>query len=247
MSQANIIYLTFDMDWASDELLDHFYDLICQLKIRGTLNVTHNTGRLMQYRGEDRLELGIHPNFNKLLNTEEVHKDIQAIIHDILMVVPEAVTARSHSLVTSTYICKALSENGIKYESNIFYQPSEGIKIKPYKDIYNMIRVPIIFEDDLYLSYTHRMPLDWYLSDAFYAPRVFNFHPIHLFLNTENMNRYHEAIIYLNDFKVLKKYQNRHSYGIYDMFIELIQKAKQKGYVFKMIKEIAENEGSDIR
>ncbi len=63
------IFLTFDMDWAIDEVLDDFYNLICGLDLCGTIHVTHKTKFLDKFRQdrERRLECGIHPNFNELL------------------------------------------------------------------------------------------------------------------------------------------------------------------------------------
>ena len=40
------IYLTFDMDWADDEMMRFFYDTVCKLDIYGTLNVTNDSAVL---------------------------------------------------------------------------------------------------------------------------------------------------------------------------------------------------------
>ncbi|MBQ9361183.1 MAG: hypothetical protein IJT96_09140 [Lachnospiraceae bacterium] len=62
------IYLTFDMDWVIDEVLEDFYNLIIETGVTGLLNVTHDTKWLKRFRDDKILELGIHPNYNFLLN-----------------------------------------------------------------------------------------------------------------------------------------------------------------------------------
>lgn len=61
------LYLTFDMDWAIDEVLADFYDLIKGLSAVGTIHVTHATKFLNLFRKDNILDCGIHPNYNFLL------------------------------------------------------------------------------------------------------------------------------------------------------------------------------------
>lgn len=63
------IYLTFDMDWAIDEVLEDFYELLKKYRVTGTIHVTHETKMLEEFRGDRSLDLGIHPNFNPLLQS----------------------------------------------------------------------------------------------------------------------------------------------------------------------------------
>lgn len=37
------IFLTFDMEWSSDEVLEYLYNMICELDICATVFVTHDT------------------------------------------------------------------------------------------------------------------------------------------------------------------------------------------------------------
>ena len=68
MNNKNV-FLTFDMDWASDEVLRDFYQLIKVHDLVGTLHVTHQTELLEAFRLDGRLELGIHPNYNTCLSS----------------------------------------------------------------------------------------------------------------------------------------------------------------------------------
>ena len=43
------LYLTFDMDWAIDEVLADFYSLIKELSSVGAIHVTHETDFLSMF------------------------------------------------------------------------------------------------------------------------------------------------------------------------------------------------------
>lgn len=235
------IYLTFDMDWASEDVMSYFYDQICEMDVCGTLHVTNESRVLDSIRKENRLELGIHPNFNGLLQKQkggvESTNTLENIVVNLKQIVPEAVSVRSHSLVTGSHISKCFYENGIKYESNILYYPNKDMRISFYKDYMGLIHVPFLFEDDLFLL-SRESSLLWYFSQENQNPLVFNFHPIHIFLNTENMERYVLCKKYNNDYLKLKRYANTETEGIKDILNSIVKIARDKGYMFKKISEI---------
>lgn len=68
MDENKKIYLTFDMDWACDEIMDFLYDILEQYDVSATINVTNSFRSLEKYKMSKRINLGIHPNFNKLLD-----------------------------------------------------------------------------------------------------------------------------------------------------------------------------------
>lgn len=96
------IFLTFDMDWASDEVLNDFYNLLCDLDVCGTINVTHNTNLLEMFRKDGRVELGIHPNYNMLLDGVGNGQSYENVVLNSVKIVPEAVTVRAHSLTSGS-------------------------------------------------------------------------------------------------------------------------------------------------
>ncbi len=233
------IYLTFDMDWVNDGVLEYFYEMICELDICGTLFVTHDTSFLDMARQGDRLELGIHPNFNRLMeNTEPKNVNAETIIRDLLKVVPEAVSVRSHALVRSSLLSRSFSKNGLKYESNIFYSVEDGITIKKYQDVWGMMQIPIIFEDDIYLLSEGKHSMEWYINGNFTSPMVFNFHPLHLYVNSDKMEQYDNAKKYIHNYEMLKPFRNSERWGTEKNFRELVSIAKKNNYSFRKIKEI---------
>lgn len=230
------IFLTFDMEWANDEVLNWFYEILCKYDIRGTINVTHRTKLIEEWRKEGRLEFGIHPNFNKFLSGDGTG-NFKTVIKDLKEIVPDAITVRSHSLVSSNVLSKAFSEFGFKYESNTFITPNCSINIFPQIDVFGLTQVPIVFEDDLFLASGQNTLPSWYL-DNLNMELVFNFHPIHLFLNTDNMQRYELAKVYNSDYRRLKEYVNSKNNGIFNFFENLVRYAKENQYEFSWIKEL---------
>lgn len=230
------IFLTFDMDWASDEVLQDFYELICELDICGTLFVTHDTKLLDVFRRDGRLELGIHPNYNMLLDGSAESDSVESVIATLKRIVPEAVTVRAHCLASSSLILNEYKKYGLKYDLNILYPPKRGDCIQCFHNIAGLISIPFIFEDDVYMMYTEKESIDFYVGEGYFeAPRVFNFHPIHLFLNTDKHKTYENAKPYLSDHGRLKKFCNKNTAGARNWLIELVNIAKAEGYTFKKI------------
>ena len=151
------IFLTFDMDWACDEVLEEFIGIMAQLDVRYTINVTHSTKLLNRLREDDRVELGIHPNFNFLLSGDAEHgqngKNFKDGISKLKRIVPEAVTSRSHSLTDSTPISLALKEQGIRYSLNVIIPPVQGNVVHSYHDFTGLIKIPFCFVDHAYIKH----------------------------------------------------------------------------------------------
>lgn len=232
------IFLTFDMDWANDGVLDDFLKLIKDNHLTGTLNVTHQTDVLDGK--ENSLELGIHPNYNRLLMGDSTDKNYLNVLKNIKEIVPDAITMRSHALASSSVIVSSYKQFGIQYDLNTLIPAYNGLCVKPYASPINpdVLVLPFIFEDDIYLSQVGRgKSPEFFLCDEFEAPRIFNFHPIHLFLNTDKISTYENARPYFKDYEMLKMCVNRENYGIRDFFFELISAAKTDGWTFKKICE----------
>lgn len=231
------IFLTFDMDWAVDGVLEDFLRIVEDNCLKGTLNVTNRTSVLD--KPADNLELGIHPNYNGLLMGNDTKSSYTDILKNVKEIVPEAVTLRSHALSSSSVIVSKYEEFGIQYDLNTFIPAYAGLNIRPYKAPANanVFVLPFIFEDDVYLAQTEQNSPEFFLSDKFTAPRIFNFHPIHLFLNTDQIATYEHARPYYKDYKMLRTFVNEKNYGIRDFFLELVSAAKFDGWNFKKISE----------
>ena len=86
---VNKSILSFDVDWASDEVLNYIIDSIERVKIPCTFFITHNSTIIQRLRGIPHLvELGVHPNFNPLINQELNAKSVKETLKylfDILL------------------------------------------------------------------------------------------------------------------------------------------------------------------
>jgi len=217
----NKVFLTFDIDWATDEVLNHNLDLLEDRNLKGTFFVTHKTPVLERIRENENLELGIHPNFNFLLSGDHRYgKTFQKVIDYYLEMVPDAVSVRSHCLVQSSPILSYFKSLGLKQDLNLYLPKNSGIEAKPFEDWnFGLTRMPHFWEDDLHITYKD----DWNTENYLNSPglKIFDFHPIHLFLNTEKLEQYNSCRGIFQDFEILQKKVNKSTYGTKDFFVDL--------------------------
>ncbi|HOU20313.1 MAG TPA: hypothetical protein PK898_09535 [Flexilinea sp.] len=205
---SKTIYLTMDTDWAGDDVLSDSLTLIDELQVPVTIFITHETKLLETIRDHPLIRLGIHPNFYPLLQNH-ADQDYLSVIGEIKKIVPEAVSARSHGLIDSTAILEAFKTQGITRDLNLFIPFSSGIELKPFRHFCGLLRIPYFYEDDAYCSENSGKTACEHILSSGDGLKVFNFHPIHLFLNTENMNRYLDAKPFQREYSQLIKYVNR--------------------------------------
>lgn len=204
------VFLTCDIDWAPDEVIDYTVKFIKEnapKDAKVTFLVTHETDILQDLQNDDQFELGIHPNFNNLLDgTVGTDTTSYEIIENLMKIVPEAQVIRNHSCVTSFRIEDLFTEFGLSFNLNHFIPMASEITLKPWYNWNRLIQVPYIWQDDMYLMYGNSMKLETILSKQGIC--VINFHPIHLFLNTKNMTHYQEAKKSYHNYNELKKFIN---------------------------------------
>jgi len=217
------IFLTFDLDWCSDEVLSYTLDIVEEYDIKATFFVTHNTPLLERMRANPKIELGIHPNFNFLLEGDfRYGKNIEEVIKYYKDIVPEAVSVRSHSLAQSTKMLDSFEEFGLIYDCNTFIPFSSGIEVRPYNITNKLIKVPHFWEDDVHCLYEWEWNVEKFIK--YKGIKVFDFHPIHIFLNTEDLdryNRYKQIKVNFNSKSELSKYRYS-GYGTYTFLLDLI-------------------------
>lgn len=143
-------------------------------------------GHVGRYRDNKRINLGIHPNFNPIINGDAGGDNKEVVIRKCKELIPDAVVARSHSLLNSTPLTKVLYEFGIKYELNSFIVPHKGMCVYPWY-LEGVMQIPFFFEDDIYLMEGFSNQPKFYLCNRIKMYKIFNFHPFHLFLNTETL------------------------------------------------------------
>jgi hypothetical protein len=184
------IFLTFDVDWANDVVLADTIELVERAAVPATWFVTHDTPLIKRLRSNPNFTLGIHPNFNDLLLGQRSAdcSNAQAILKSLLTLVPEAKTVRCHSLVQSERLVDLFFECGITHISN-FFIPDEVGPQRPWRLWDGMICTPHVWQDNVSMR-MHGLVRPPIGGDGL---QIYDFHPIHVFLNTECQNRYESA------------------------------------------------------
>ena len=182
------VFLTFDLDWAHDEVISDKMDLINESGVSSTWFVTHKSPILEKLRKHENLELGIHPNFYHAPHQSfENQVQPKEVLSELLDVVPDAKSVRSHSLFHSERLVDVFYDFGLSHISNCFIPYGAGIDVRPFSIWENMVMVPHCWQDNVALRMDLAFPDK---SELLKSHFVFNFHPIHIFLNTEKVERY---------------------------------------------------------
>ena len=217
------LFLTLDMDWVCDDVLAHTLDMLETAGAAATWFVSHETPLLERMAANPRFELGIHPNFNELLNgntPQDGGQTAQKIIHGLKGILPGAVSARSHSMLQSSRILDALAYAGFVNDCNHFIPHEAGIPLRPWRHwAGGLVKVPYCWEDDVYVL--GGMPHS--VADLLARPGliVVDFHPIHIALNTNDMAVYEETRPLHNDLEALRQHACK-GFGIKTFFEELL-------------------------
>jgi hypothetical protein len=188
-SWKTTLFLTLDIDWCHDDVLAYSIDLLERADVSATWFVTHDTPLLDRLRANPKFELGIHPNFNFLLQGDFRNgSTAEEVVDRLLAIVPEASCVRSHSMTQSSVLLDIFYKKGLRYDCNHFIPIHLGLKLEPFRLWNKLIRVPYSWEDDIDCLYSangnHLMNINnEQLS-------VFDFHPIHIFLNTPELSLY---------------------------------------------------------
>lgn len=185
------IVLTFDIDWASDAVIQFVLDELIEKQIKSTWFITHNFPLLEKMKSRpDLFELGIHPNF--LPGTTQGDTD-DDILNNLLRILPQTELIRMHSVYQSgPLLSKIVKGTPIKIDSSIFLPEMSHIQIVTHLTPYGALkRVPVFWADDYELL---KNETDWEPKKYFSVTglKVFLFHPVHIAWNTFSHKQYEE-------------------------------------------------------
>ncbi len=213
------IFLTFDIDWANDVVLADTIDLVERAAVPATWFITHATPLIERLRLNPNFTLGIHPNFNDLLLGQRSAdgSSAQDILRSLVALVPEAKTVRCHSLVQSERLVDLFYEYGITHISN-FFIPEEGGPQRPWRLWSGMICTPHVWQDNVSMR-LHGLVRTPVGGDGL---QIYDFHPIHVFLNTEHQNRYESARPYFQRPDFLIEHRFRAGRGTRSVLLDLL-------------------------
>lgn len=219
-----LIAITSDIDWAENEVISYMLAILDNYDIRATFFCTHDVSSV---NGIKKHEMAIHPDFTVGRAEIEVIRELKALF-------PEAKGTRSHCLYLHTRLFDIYQEFGLEYCSN--YLILNQIVHPFYNNFYSILEIPMFFEDDLYISTSPDFTISS-LDMQSEGLRVFNFHPVHIFLNTKELSDYQEAKKYFHQPSRMLKYRNRGK-GTCDLFIELLDYVKSQHLEVRTLGEI---------
>ncbi len=225
--------ITVDVDWASDSVIAEVANYMISNKIRSTWFITHDSPEISRILSHpDLFEVGIHPNF---LKGSDQGRNSREIMRNLLKIAPEARSMRTHSLVQSTPLLRmAKEEFRIEHDVSLFLPNTPNIIPHQFfvSKSSGLVRIPYFWEDD---AETLSPNPCFLLSDSRYhvdGIKIFNFHPIHIVLNSCDLENYllcrSELEIADCDVSDLQPYVNRTRDGAGEFFRDLIQLVKDR-------------------
>lgn len=183
--------ITLDIDWAPDFVIDFCANLLAKAGVRATWFVTHDSPAVRRLRDHAQLfEIGIHPNF--LPGTSHGSNQSQ-ILANCMEFAPEAKVIRTHGLFqTSNLLEQIVDETPIEVDVSLFLPHAQGLAPVEYhwEGGKRLTRLPYVWEDDFEMV---RPGSVWDLGlmiDRGNGLMIFDFHPIHVYLNSLNLGPY---------------------------------------------------------
>lgn len=228
-----MIFFTSDIDWAPDEVIDDMLTIFDKYNQKCTMFATHDSGSIKNARGIH--EIGIHPNFNPLFSQNKQDSNAEKIIDDLMALYPESVGVRSHSTTTSSGLLDLFYRKGLKYDSNLFIPYQD---VRPFALWNGFVRIPYNWEDDVHYLYNKSFANPELTFDLDYL--IFDFHPIHVFLNTEKESRYINAKKFYKDPTKLLEFRNNSTPGARTLLISLLENCFQQNHTTYTLSSLCE-------
>ncbi len=249
----NSFVLTLDMDWAPDCVLETAADILIKKGIRTTWFVTHDSPAVrMLFKHKDIFEFGLHPNFfpNSTQGTNE--REVMTFLRSIL---PDSKIMRSHAVFQSCHLLSFLvREFGIEIDCTVFLHKTPNIQ--PHTLYFNncskgLLRIPFLWEDDVEICNPHK---SWDFHSHEYGPeglKIFDFHPMYIYLNSDKMGPYEElkkvGPLFRLDVKTIKPFINESTKGagsLFSSFVDFLSEGQVKTYTISDIAAAWKNKTS---
>lgn len=204
------IHLTFDIDWSPDDSINEIRDILNPRNIKATFFVTHRSDILKDLE-KDGHELGIHPNF---FSNSSQGSSTEKVIESLLNIVPKSRSLRTHSLMQSGPLLENIFSRyiNLKYDlSTLTYGFSAVGSFQWFYNDTHFTRINYNWEDDMAFFDKN---FSWNSTFSPGELNVYNFHPIHVHLNSNSNKNYTMLKNILNgplntvDSKIVSKYQN---------------------------------------
>lgn len=191
MRWKDSIVLTFDVDWAPDFAISLVSEQLIKRNIKSTWFITHESEEIKKLIENPLFEIGIHPNFND--GSTQGNSYTQVLDH-MKKIAPEAVSVRTHGLVQSANLLYRMANSyGISIDSSIYLKRYTNIApFNTYLGNKKITRIPFFWTEDEEMA--EENPLFTLQDIDLNKPglKVFDFHPIHLLLNSFSIDGYNK-------------------------------------------------------
>ena len=213
----------FDIDWASDFVLEDTLSLAKDVGIDPTVFLTHNSPLQRNIFQKNEYEFGLHPNFEKLLSGDSSNGENSVnVLGRLTHLFPGLDIIRSHCLTTSSRLKSLFHQNNFLIESSLVTHGTNKQFPKLWQEWTGLVHVPITWEDDVWFSlnegYTNPCTSKVLQLDTL---NVLTFHPIHIYLNTTDALHYEQAKEFINDPDKLIKFRRTSKIGVRSIFKDI--------------------------
>jgi peptidoglycan/xylan/chitin deacetylase (PgdA/CDA1 family) len=181
------IFVTLDTDWAPDPVIRYALKKLREKNIKATIFATHASEAVFEILNDTQFEVGIHPNFNPLLEGK-TQVDSKEVVEKLLEIYPASVSVRSHSLTESSKLLQLFRSLGLKFDCNTFIPWTADMTPCPWLLDNGIWKVPHFWEDDLF--FTEDAEGVKIAAQSNKKLKVYVFHPVHIYLNTDSAAHY---------------------------------------------------------
>lgn len=227
-----VFAFTLDIDWATEGVIYETVKQFSENKIKCTLFCTHKSDVIANIDTK-LFEIALHPNYNFIFGDKP--GSIEKTFDKLHSIFPQAQGVRAHSGTQSTTLSEFYASKGMKYESNAISPYCSNLK--PFKLWNGLYRIPFNWEDDVHYLYGNSFTnCKMNLRNKY---NIFNFHPIHVFLNTEKEERYQRAKEFYHNTEKLRPYINTtKTKGTKDLLSDLMKYVRKNNITTHKISEI---------
>lgn len=230
------IFLSFDIDWVPDYMLQFTADLVSHLDV----SFMHTHASPVCAKIVEHFPSGIHPNIQKNSDQGETIDDSIKFLSNLGV---SFETCRFHVLNYGYPDLIKLSERGTKLDSSNILFNGKNI-IPTYHHDLDMILAPYFWEDGIYLRGKDlrgsQNIIDWETPGL----KIFDFHPLDIYLNTSSMNQrniFKQSVRKLQDTE--EKFSrpfinNTANFGSRDILLDLISKEKKGEITIKSLETL---------
>ena len=183
-----MIAITLDTDWAPDYMIDAVADRLTAANAPATWFITHDSPAIRRLMDNRLFEIGIHPCLPPGSTQGETPEDVLAFC---MALAPQARSMRTHRLAQSTpWLFQVVERTPVRIDASLYQHHVRDVRPFPFHTpAGTMLRIPHFWEDDFEMLAPQPQwtPDGLIEGDGVY---VFDFHPVHVFLNGHDMTAY---------------------------------------------------------